>query len=460
MIKSKFFNLSIPFKIAISFLVVIVLGSFILSLPISQLETSEASYFDHLFTTISMVCVTGLYTQPVYLTYNIFGQIICILLMKLGGLGLLTVVALIFIKFKAGINLDQRITLTEALNRVDLSNFQEFLFLIIKFTIALELFGAFILSFVFVPVHGWFNGLFTSLFVAVSAFNNAGFDNFGLVSLQNYATNPIITLMIPTLIIAGGLGFSVWFEIRSIIKNSIQNKKFRGFKRTYQQLSLHTKLVLNMTTFLLLFGTFLFLFTEWSNTLTIGNLSIIDKLQVSFFQSATMRTAGFATINYTTIYSASFLLFYVLMFVGGSPGGTAGGVKTTSVMLIYYIIKNEILQKEHITYQNHSIDRQLARKALVIGITFIILVLTGSFFISVFDHGIELEFIIFEVISALATVGVSADLTPALSNWSQMILMIFMFIGRLGPITAFTALQVKQYKDIDVQYAKGDILIG
>lgn len=460
MLKKWFSELNISFKIALSFLTVIIIGSILLWLPISQLETSQAGYFDHLFTTVSMVCVTGLYTQPVFETYNLFGQIICILLMKTGGLGLLTIVASIFIKFRQRLDLDQSITLTEALNLADMSNFQDFIFHIIKLTIFLELVGALFLSFVFVPDFGVKDGLFTSLFVSVSAFNNAGFDNFGSTSLQAYHTHPIITIVIPGLIIAGGLGFSVWFELRSLIKEAISTRKFKGFRRTYHQFSLHTRLVLNMTLIMLVFGTVVFLFAEWSNALTIGNLSLVDKLQVSFFQSATMRTAGFATVNYTTIYSASFILFYILMFVGGSPGGTAGGVKTSSVLLIYLLIKNEIQQKTNISYQKHTIDRSLARKALVIGLMFIILVLLGSFFIAIFDHGVPLEHIIFEVISALATVGVSADLTPNLTQLSQSILMLFMFIGRIGPITAFAALQVKRYKKADIKYAKGNILIG
>lgn len=460
MILQQFNKLSIPFKIAFSFLTVIITGSVLLSLPISQLSTSEATYFDHLFTTVSMVCVTGLYTQPVYLTYNLFGQIICIILMKLGGLGLLTVVASIFIKFKQSIDLDQSITLTEALNRVDLSNFQEFLFMIIKFTTILETLGAFFLTFVFVPIHGFGRGVFTSIFIAVSAFNNAGFDNFGSTSFQNLATNPIINIVIPLLIISGGLGFSVWFDLRKNLKSYFSPNRSSSLKFTYEKLSLHTKLVLNMTVFLLVFGTIVFLLTEWSNDLTLGQLSFIDKLQVSFFQSATMRTAGFASVNYTMIYSASFILFYNLMIIGGSPGGTAGGVKTSSIMLIYLIIKNEITGEKYINYKNHTIDRQYARKALVIGITFIVIIILASFMIAIFDHGIELDYIIFEVISALATVGVSADLTPLLSRMSQSILMLCMFVGRIGPITAFTALQIKRNKKLDIKYAKGDILIG
>lgn len=457
MIRKWFSELNIPFKIALSFLSVIIVGSIILWLPISQLESSQSNYFDHLFTTVSMVCVTGLYTQPVFITYNTFGQVICIILMKTGGLGLLTIVASIFMTFKQRLNLNQSITLTEALNRMDMANFQEFVLMIIKYTSLFELIGAGLLSLVFIPDFGLRSGLFNSIFVAVSAFNNAGFDNFGTSSLQAYATHPIINLVIPCLVIAGGLGFSVWFDLRRQFKKGLSG---RGFRASYQALSLHSKLVLNTTIFLLVFGTIMFFIVEWSNPLTLGGLSFIDKLQVSFFQSMTMRTAGFGTINYASVYSASFILFYLLMFVGGSPGGTAGGVKTSTVMLIYLLIKNEIQQKENINYKHYTLERDLAKKALVIGIMFIILVLVGSFMVAIFDQGVRLDFILFEVISSLATVGVSADLTPDLSTWSQSILMVNMFIGRIGPITAFAALQVKRYKKKDVQYAKGNILIG
>lgn len=450
---------SIPFKIAMSFLSVILIGSLLLSLPISQTAESQASYFDHLFTAVSMVCVTGLYTQAVALTYNTFGQIICMILIKLGGLGLLTLVAAVYIRMKHRYNIKNSVLISEALNRFDLSDFKDFVFMIFKLTTLTDLIGTFLLSFVFVPLHGFGKGIFTALFISISAFNNAGFDNFGTISLQDFKVHPIISIVVPLLIIAGGLGFSVWFELIEWLKNLIMSKS-SGFWISLKQLSLHTRLVLSATIFFLLFGTVLFLLTEWTNPLTLGGLNLFDKLQVSFFQSATMRTAGFATIDYTHIRLASFLIFFALMFVGGSPGSTAGGAKTTTVMLVLLMIKNEIAQKEHITYRHHTISRSLVSKALIICILFGLIIGSSSFVISILESGIEFEYIVFEVVSALATVGVSANLTPHLTPISQTILMLLMFIGRIGPITFFAALQIKQKPVNEVQYAKGQVLIG
>lgn len=452
-------RLSTPFKIVLSFLFIILVGSLLLNLPISQTDQSQASYFDHLFAAVSMICVTGLYTQPVYLTYNTFGQFVCMVLIKTGGLGLLTLVAAIFIGINHRINHSQTVLLSESLNRFDQSQFPSFIIMILKMTSTLEAIGAFILSFVFVPQFGWLKGIFNSFFISISAFNNAGFDNIGPTSLINYAQNPVINIVVPLLIIAGGLGFSVWFEVLAIAKSAIRSR-FRQDRIPFKEVSVHTRMVLTVTIFLLVAGTLAFLLTEWSNPKTIGSHNLIDKLQVSFFQSATMRTAGFSTIDYTQMILPSFIIAFVLMFVGGSPGSTAGGVKTSSIMLIILLIKNEIFQEDSLNYHHHSISKNIARKALVIGIMFVILTLLSSFLISIFDMGVKFEYIVFEVISALATVGVSANLTASLSRLSQTILMLLMIIGRIGPITFFAALQVNKRQKVNVKYAKGHVLIG
>lgn len=454
-----FSDLSIPLKILLSFLTVIIVGSLILNLQISQIETSEATYFDHLFITISMVCVTGLYTQSVVATYNIFGQIICMFLMKLGGLGLLTIVSAFYLRLGSSIRMKDRVTVNEALSHDKLFDFKSFILSVVKFTTLFEIIGALLLMTYFVPHYGP-SGAFSSLFMAISGFNNAGFDNMGTNSLQNFASVPIVNIVIPSLIIIGGIGFNVWFDIGHTVKKIGFVTSWNEVKSLYRKLHLHTRLVLNWTTMLLISGTLFFLLFEWTNPNSIGQLNIFDKFQVAFFQSATMRTAGFATIDYTNVHVVSIILFSVLMFIGGSPGGTAGGAKTSTVAIIFHTLKAEIFGKEYVSYHNRTIATPLIRKAAIIVVMYILLALIGISLIAIFDEHLPLEYILFEVISALATVGVSANVTPELGRLSQTVLMFLMFIGRLGPITVFTALRTRKPKKQNIKYADGKILIG
>ena len=339
------FKDSIPKRIASSFAIVILVGSFLLNLPISQLATSKASYFDHLFTTVSMVCVTGLSTQPVAETYNTFGQVICMILMQIGGLGLMSIIA--FFLYDAGkkMSLVDKLALQDSLNREDGQDFKKYLKTIFKYTFFIEFIAAVILSFRFVPELGTAKGIFTAFFFAISAFCNAGFDNLGSNSLINYATDPFLTLVVAALIILGGIGFSVWFDFKRSYLEMRKSTKSKKRKSFYRRLQYHTKIVLWLTGIILLSGTVLTLLTEWNNPNTIGNLSFFDKLLVSFFQTVTMRTAGFATIDYTNAHPTSILLYCIQMLIGGSPGGTAGGVKTTTFLVVLLFIRTTVFRK-------------------------------------------------------------------------------------------------------------------
>jgi len=452
-----FRSLSTALKILLSFLFVIIIGSLLLNLQISQINTSEATYFDHLFTSVSMVCVTGLYTQSVAATYNIFGQIICMFLMKLGGLGLLTVVSAFYLQLGSSVSIKDKVTIEESLGHDSLFDFKSFILSVITFTTLFEVIGALLLMTHFVPLYGA-EGAFSSLFLAISGFNNAGFDNMGVNSLQNFATIPVVNIVIPLLIIIGGIGFNVWFDIGKTIKKARLNGTLFNVKSVYRKLRLHTRLMLKWTGVLLIGGTFLFLIFEWSNT--IGQLNILDKLQVSFFQSTTMRTAGFATIDFTNVHVVSLILFCTLMFIGGAPGGTAGGAKISTVAIIFYTLKAEVFGQKYVSYQNRTINISLIRKAAVIIVMYILLFLIGISLLSLFDEHIPLKYTLFEVISALATVGVSANVTTELGRLSQTVLMFLMFLGRLGPITVFTALRMRKQKKQNVKYAEGKILIG
>ena len=437
-------------RIVLSFAGVILVGSILLTLPISQLPTSEARYWDNLFTTVSMVCVTGLFTQPVASSYTAFGQIICILLMQIGGLSLLSFVGLIALQARKKLSFVNLATLQESFSRTDTKNFQGFIFSVFRFTFAIEGLGALLLAFHFVPKFGWAKGLFTSVFLAVSAFCNAGFDNMGAISLVDYVKDPYINLIIASLIIMGGLGFSVWFDFQGRLDR----------KQTGRKLSFHTKIVLGLTATILTVGTLLSLITEYNNPATIGQFSFGHKLLASFFQTVTMRTAGFATIDYTQARPISLLIYTFQMMLGGAPGGTAGGIKITTFLVLLAYARSEIMGLPHTNFKRRTIDSLTTRKAIAVFIVFLSTFLLGLFLISVTDADKPLLFLIFEVMSALATVGVSANLTPTLTQAGQLIIMALMFFGRIGPMSILVSLSLKKPpKSATVQYAKSSLIV-
>lgn len=454
------FQQSIPKRIAASFAIVILVGSLLLNLPISQLGTSQATYFDHLFTTVSMVCVTGLFTQPVASTYNTFGQIICMILMQIGGLGLMSMIAFFFFDSGKKLSLTDRLALQDSLNRDDTKDFKDYLRTIFKYTIIIEGIAAILFSYRFIPMLGVGKGIFTSIFFAISAFCNAGFDNLGSNSLIDYATDPLLSMVISALIILGGIGFAVWFDVKNSIscyRRSLKNKNHKTFLK---RLHYHTKVVILLTLGILIVGTTLTLITEWHNPDTIGNLNFGEKILVSFFQTVTMRTAGFASIDYTKANPSTLLLYCIQMFIGGSPGGTAGGVKTTTVLVVLLFIHSEIYEKKSINFRHHTISYEMARKSLMIFIIFTVLILSSVFFLSITDPQAPLLYTLFETISAICTVGVTANLTPTLSMIGQIIIMILMFIGRIGPLTVLLSFSNRKKQDLKIKYAKASLLIG
>lgn len=454
------FQQSIPKRIAASFAIVILVGSLLLNLPISQLETSQATYFDHLFTTVSMVCVTGLFTQPVASTYNSFGQIICMFLMQIGGLGLMSMIAFFFFDSGKKLSLTDRLALQDSLNRDDTKDFKDYLRTIFKYTFIIEGIAAILFMIRFIPMLGVGKGIFTSIFFAISAFCNAGFDNLGNNSLIDYATDPLLAIVISALIILGGIGFAVWFDVKNSIscyRSSLKNKYHKMF---YKRLHYHTKVVILLTLGILLTGTFLTLITEWHNPDTIGNLNFGQKLLVSFFQTVTMRTAGFASIDYTKANPSTLLLYCIQMFIGGSPGGTAGGVKTTTVLVVLLFIRSEIYEKKSINFRHHTIPYEMARKSLMIFIIFTVLTLSSVFLLSITDPQAPLLYTLFETISAMCTVGVTANLTPTLSMLGQIIIMTLMFIGRIGPLTVLLSFSNRKKQESKIEYAKAPLLIG
>ena len=438
-------------RIFLSFAGVILIGSLLLSLPFVQVSGSQATYFDHLFTTVSMVCVTGLFTQPVATTYNVWGQLICMLLIQIGGLGLMTFIGVFYIQGKQKLSLRSRETIQESFGYGETRSLRAFIRSIFLTTFLVEGLGAFLLSFRFIPEFGWGRGIFTSIFLAISAFCNAGFDNFGSSSLVNYQTDPLINLVIAGLIITGGLGFMVWFDLATQLG-----------KKKKRRLRFHTKLVLFLTAGILLFGTVSTLFTEWHNPGTIGNLSVPEKVLVSFFQTVSMRTAGFASIDYTQARPVTLFIYILQMFLGGAPGGTAGGLKITTFFVLLVFARSELLGLPHANVAQRTIETRTVQKSFSVFIIFLMTFLLGLMLLGITAEGTpRFIYLMFETISALATVGVTANLTPELGKLALSIVMVLMFIGRIGPLTLLVSLADYQpdKKDL-IQYMKADISIG
>ena len=438
-------------RIFLSFALVILLGSLLLSLPFVQVTSSQATYFDHIFTTVSMVCVTGLFTQPVADTYNIWGQLICMFLIQIGGLGLMTFIGVFYIQSKQKLSLRSRATIQDSFSYGETRSLRKFVYSIFLTTFLVEGLGALFLSFRFVPQLGWGRGLFSAIFLAISAFCNAGFDNFGSTSLIAFQTDPLVNLVIAGLIITGGLGFMVWFDLATHI-----GKKKKG------RLHFHTKLVLLLTVGLLAFGTVSSLALEWNNAGTIGNLPVADKVLVSFFQTVSMRTAGFGTIDYSMARPVTLLIYILQMFLGGAPGGTAGGLKITTFFVLLVFARSELLGLPHANVARRTIAPRTVQKSFSVFIIFLMTFLLGLILLGITAKG-NPPFIhlIFETISALGTVGVTANLTPDLGKLALSVIMVLMFIGRIGPLTLLVSLADyhPEKKDM-IHYMKADISIG
>ncbi|MBM6614609.1 potassium transporter [Desemzia sp. RIT804] len=460
MIANKIRSLSPSTKIALSFLVIIFIGSLLLSMPVSNLPTSNVDYFDHLFTSVSMVCVTGLLTTPIVATYSLFGKIICIILMQVGGLGLMTILAAFIVGVGRKMTFRDTIAVNEALNRHKVGDFRNYLTSIIKYTAIIEGTAFILLAFRFVPKFGLGEGMFHALFLAVSGFSNAGFDTMGTNSLQNYVHDPLVNGVMIGLIILGGIGFSVWFDVtknvQSIVKRSVKTNLVKNYKR----LQVHSRLALNISAILLVLSTIVFLAVEWNNPNSIGTFDVGEKLLAAGFQAATFRTAGFTTINFMDFNNFSIFFFLLISFIGGSPGGTAGGLKTTTVALVILLMYNEIKGQKYVNYAYHTIPSETVRRALVVVITFFLCFMLGTSFLLIFEQNQAPFHLMFETASALTTIGLTINLTPKLSTASQAIIMILMFIGRIGPITIFLSLGRRSKNQKNHKYAKTNILIG
>ena len=448
-------RLSTTHIIMLSFLGVILLGSLLLFLPISAADGESVPYVDALFTATTATCVTGLVTLPTATAWSLFGQIVILLLIQAGGLGIVTVMAGVMLAIHRRMGLSDRLLLQDSFNLNSLSGLSSFLKRVLWGTLAVELTGALLYMTVFIPKFGA-RGIWISVFNAVSAFCNAGMDIIGENSLMDYATNPIINGVTSALIILGGLGFPVWWDVLRVLGLSVRKRN----PRALAHLTLQSKMTLSATAILLLGGGLLILLLESRNPATLGGLPFADRVQVALFQSVTTRTAGFATVDQAALTPATTALCLILMFIGGSPVGTAGGVKTVTVLVLAVYAFSTVRGRNEVGLFNRRIPRDALRKSVaVVGMSFLIAAVSTLLLAAVTPHR-DLADILYETVSATATVGLSRNLTSDLTEAGKLIVAATMYLGRIGPISLAVAFGVTKEKQNIVNNPTEPVSVG
>jgi len=420
--------------IAMGFATIIFTGALLLSLPIATIKGVGTPFIDCIFTSTSAVCVTGLVTVDTGTYWSYFGKTVILILIQIGK----------------KITLKERLIIRESLNSTSLQGIVKLARYILVFTFSIEFIGALLLSFEFIPEFGIIKGIYYSIFHAVSAFCNAGFDlmgNYG--SLTAYSDNALIILTISSLIVIGGLGFYAW--------NDIFN-----YKRT-KRLTLQTKLVIAVSAGLILFGFIMFLVFELSNPDTLKPMGIKEKVLSAFFASVSPRTAGFNSIDLTKMTMASTFLSIMLMFIGGSPGSTAGGIKTSTAGVLFMTILSVINGREDTELFKRKINKETVYKALAVVVIALALVFTTTILLSITERasGAPFEHYLFEATSAFGTVGLTLGLTQELTAIGKAIVALTMYAGRVGPLTLVVAISIRKSKrGNSIKYPEDKILVG
>lgn len=406
--------------IALSFILVILTGTALLCLPASSRMGQWTNPLDALFTSTSATCVTGLIIADTYTNWSLFGQLVILVMIQIGGIGLMTVISMIFIFLKKKLSMQERRVLMQAAGNVQVGGMVKLIQRILIGTAVIETAGAILLSIRFIPRMGLGTGIYFAIFHSISAFCNAGFDLMGkyetFSSFTAWQNDWLVNLTLAALIILGGIGFLVWEDI---LKNRLN---FRCY-------SLHSKLILIVTAFLLVAGTIGFFLFESEYSMKGSGTG--SRILQSFFASTTMRTAGFNTIDYSQMSPSSVLLSDTLMMIGGSPGSTAGGIKTTTIAVIFIAMASMSRGNSDITIFKKRLGKDLVKQAAVIVIVYLTYVLVGAMLICHIE-GLDLSTTLFEVISGACTVGVTMGITPTLGAASHILLILLMFSGRIG----------------------------
>lgn len=449
----KKLNFTTTQLIMFSFLLAILIGSILLTLPVCAADHQAVPYIDALFTATTSVCVTGLVTLPTVSAWSIWGQILILILIQIGGLGVITIMSGLMISLHRQIRLKDRILIQDAFNLNSLSGIVKFIKKVLIGTLIVEAVGAALYMTVFIPQYGM-KGIWISVFNSVSAFCNAGIDIISENSLCDYALNPMINFVTEALIIIGGIGYIVWWDVIRVVKKIRQ----KGLK-CFANLTLHSKIVISTTVVLLTAGTIAFYVFEYANPLTMQGLSFMDRLQLSFFQSVTTRTAGFATIPQQNLTNASAVTSLFLMFIGGSPVGTAGGIKTSTVTVLFLAAMASIKGEDDVVMFHRTVKKQTISKAVaVVSISFMTL-FTSTLLLSAVTNA-DILAVVYETVSATATVGLTRNFTAALNLAGKLIIIATMYLGRVGPISLVIAFNTKQQKKNIIKNPIEEISVG
>lgn len=433
MMRTKKFTLSTTQAILLSFLLTILVGSILLKLPISSANGQAVPYIDALFTATTSTCVTGLVTLPTVSTWSVFGQAVILILIQVGGLGVITIMSGLMLLLNRKMGIGDRLLIQDSFNLNTMAGLAEFVRKVMFGTLMIESVGAVLYMLVFVPEFGK-RGVWISVFNAVSAFCNAGIDIIRENSLCEYATNPLINIVTSVLIVLGGLGFIVWWDVIRVIKS-----RSRKNRRIFKYLTLHSKIAITVTLGLILGGAILIFIFEYKNTATIGNLSLFNKIQVSLFQSITTRTAGFATVPQENLTNESAVISVLMMMIGGSPVGTAGGFKTVTIAVLICSAWATIRNKNSATLFGRCISEGSVKKAVAVVVAFITICTASTVLLMATSDFSALD-VLYETVSATATVGLSRNLTGGLNTFGKIIITITMYFGRVGPISLAVAL--------------------
>ena len=436
----------------LSFLIIIGVGTLLLMLPISSVERVWLPFSDALFTATSASCVTGLIVQDTGTYFSAFGQVVILSLIQFGGLGFMTMTTILFALTGRQVSLHDRMAMAEGLGESRLQGIVRLCRSVLAVTGICEVVGMLLLSIRFIPRFGFGRGLWVSVFTSISAFCNAGFDLMGnYSSLTGYANDPYVLLVVAALIILGGLGFGVVLAITRT--------------RRFSQLKLHAKLVITGTIFLLLTGTLAILALEYRNPATLGGLPFAQKLYNAFFQSVTLRTAGFNSFDQLSMTDATKGVSILLMLVGGAPAGTAGGLKVTTIMALMLFVRSYIRGQHDTTVFGRTIPREQTRRALTLffcGVSLLVImtvVMSASEGSSAVGQ-LGIWNLLFEATSALCTVGISVGISGIAGTLTRMLLVLMMYVGRVGLLTVALAITSHGHPEAIIRFPEEDVMIG
>lgn len=443
-------RLSPPQLIALTFAAGILVGALLLWLPVTHGAGRTVTFIQALFTATSALCVTGLNVLDPSRDFNRLGQGIILLLIQVGGLGIITFGTVFALLTRRRVNYSERIRVAQQVSAFSAGDVVPLIRNIFLYTFVIEAAGAALLALRFVPLEGWGRGLFYAVFHSVSAFNNAGFALYS-DNLVRFVGDPLVSLVIALLIILGGMGFLVQLNVVAHLLNPRRNR-----------LLVHSKLVLTMMAALLLIGTAAYLALEWNNPRTLAPLPLWDKLLASFFQSVVTRTAGFNTLDYGAMGLSTVFITIILMFIGANPGSTGGGIKTSTFYVMMASAWSMVRGHRDTTLFKRRIDQDTILRAMTVGLLSIGLVNTMFILLLLLNTNLQVSFVnlFFEAVSAFGTVGLSMNTTPLLNANQQIVLILLMYLGRIGPLTFAVAFNARKETDPVRFPAEKDILIG